>query len=149
MSRLDETNHDARIRVLLVNRNESYLHVAADFLHRCDELVVVGQVSQTEEALSRAQNLRPRVILWDLDMPGNAGLKAVPLLRHALPDTCIIALTLSMASAYRQAALAAGADDLVSKSALTSDLMPAIRRAVGRRSSQGALDRETAVSSMF
>jgi DNA-binding NarL/FixJ family response regulator len=45
-----------------------------------------------------------------------------------LPDVGIVALTLLEGDAYRQAALAAGADDLVAKAELVTDLLPAIRR---------------------
>jgi DNA-binding response OmpR family regulator len=49
-------------------------------------------------------------------------------LRNVLPDVGIIALAMLKGNAYRQAALAAGADDVVRKAALTTDLLPAIRR---------------------
>jgi DNA-binding NarL/FixJ family response regulator len=120
---------------MLVNHNEPFLRVAADFLRRCADLALVGLVKRTEEVLPRAGVLRPQVILLDLDMPAHAGLDAVPRLRSALPNTGIITLTLSSASAYRQAALAAGADDLVTKSELTSSLLPAIQQAARRRCS--------------
>lgn len=144
MSNSTETNDCAKIRVMLVNHNESFLRVAADFLRRCPDMVVVGVVSQTEEVLFRAQDLRPQVILLDLDIPEHAGLAAVPRLRDALPNAGIITLTLLPASAYRQAALAAGADDLVTKSELTSSLMPAIQRAVRLRGSSAARREEAA-----
>jgi DNA-binding NarL/FixJ family response regulator len=47
-----------------------------------------------------------------------------------MPDVSIIAMSLVRAAGYREAALAAGADDLVLKAALVTDLLPAIRRAV-------------------
>jgi CheY-like chemotaxis protein len=65
------------------------------------------------------------VILIGLDMPG---LEILPRLRNMLPDAGIIALTLLNDNAYRQAALAAGADDVVRKAELTTELLPAIRR---------------------
>ncbi len=55
------------------------------------------------------------------------GLETIPCLRNILPGVGIIALTLLEGNAYRQAALAAGADDLAPKAELTSDLLPAIR----------------------
>jgi DNA-binding NarL/FixJ family response regulator len=51
-----------------------------------------------------------------------------PRLRKVLPSVGIIALTLLEGNAYRQAAMAAGADDLVRKADLITDLLPAIRR---------------------
>jgi DNA-binding NarL/FixJ family response regulator len=114
-----------KIRVLVVDDNEAFLHVATDFLRRHDELTVVGAICGGEEALAQAQDLGPQVILIGLDMPG---LEILPRLQNILPGVGIIALTLLKDNAYRQAALAAGADDVVPKAELITDLLPAIRR---------------------
>jgi DNA-binding NarL/FixJ family response regulator len=111
--------------VLLVDDNEAFRHVATDFLHRHHELTVVGAMCGGEEALAQAQDLQPQVILIGLDRPG---LETISRLRKVLPGVGIIALTLLEGSTYRQAALAAGADDLVAKAELITDLLPAIRR---------------------
>ena len=114
-----------RIRVLLVDDNEPFLRVATDFLRRHDELTVVGAICGGEEALAQVQDLGPQVILIGLDKPG---LETISRLRNILPGVGIIALTLLEGNTYRQAAMAAGADDLVPKAELTTDLLPAIRR---------------------
>ena len=75
--------------------------------------------------MAQAQDLQPQVILFGLDRPG---LETISRLRDALPGVGIIAMTLLEGTAYRQAALAAGADDLVRKAELVTDLLPAIRR---------------------
>lgn len=56
------------------------------------------------------------------------GLEIIRRLRHVLLSAGIIALTLPNGKAYQQAALAAGADDLVRKAELVTDLLPSIRR---------------------
>jgi two-component system nitrate/nitrite response regulator NarL len=114
-----------KIRVLVVDDNEAFLRVATDFLRRHDELTVVGAICGGEEALAQVQDLQPQVILIGLERPG---LEILPRLRNILPGVGIIALTLLKGNAYRQAAMAAGADDLVPKAELTTDLLPAIRR---------------------
>ena len=122
----------SKIRVLVVDDNEPFLRVATDFLQRHDELTVVGAICGGEEALAQAQDLGPQVILIGLDTPG---LETISRLRKVLPGVGIIALTLLEGNAYRQAAMAAGADDLVRKAELTTDLLPAIRRVTqGNRS---------------
>jgi DNA-binding NarL/FixJ family response regulator len=59
------------------------------------------------------------------DLPG---LELIPLLRAALPKLGIIALTLMDTDDYRKAALAAGANDFVSKNTMNIDLLPAIQK---------------------
>jgi two-component system NarL family response regulator len=117
-----------KIRVLLVDDNEPFRRAATDFLQRQHELIVVGVTCGGEEALTQAQDLGPQVILIGLDMPGMTGLEMITRLRNVLPGAGIIALSLLEGNAYRQAALAAGADDLVRKAELITKLLPAIRR---------------------
>ena len=122
-----------KIRVLLVDDNEAFLRVATDFLQRHDELIVVGAIREGEEALAQAQDLGPEVILIGLERPG---LETISRLRNILPGVGIIALTLLEGNAYRQAVMAAGADDLVPKAELTTELLPAIRRVAGANRSR-------------
>jgi DNA-binding NarL/FixJ family response regulator len=128
-----DRQEERRLAVLLVDDSQMFLDVAIAFLQRHDELLVVGAVLGGEEALVQAQELQPHVILIDLDMPGLAGLETIPRLRAMLPQAGIIALTLLSGSAYRQATLAAGGDDLVPKATMSTDLLPAIERAVQAR----------------
>jgi DNA-binding NarL/FixJ family response regulator len=118
-----------KIRVLLVAANRAFLHVTTRFLKRHDELVVVGAVDSGEDALAQVQELRPQVVVLDVDTPGQAGLETVHCLRTMLPQVGIIALSLLDAEGYHQAVLAAGADELVAKVALSTQLLAAIQRA--------------------
>lgn len=99
-------------------------------LQRHDDLVVIGTASGGEASLDKAQSLRPQVVLMDLQMPGLSGLETRPRLRSAMPRVGVIALTLMDGKEYRKAALAAGADDFVSKDRVNIDLVSAIRRVV-------------------
>ena len=130
MSNPTDLEEDVRIRILLVDHHEPFLRAATEFLQRHHELAIVGAVSRGEEAVAQAPNLRPQVILVDLDTPGLNGLRTISCLRVLLPQVGIIALTLLAANACRRATLAAGADDSVCKASLSVDLLPAIRRVV-------------------
>ena len=120
----------AQMSLLLVDDNPGFLRILASFLERSGqgEIVILGAARGGKEALRKAQALRPQVILIDLAMPDLHGLEAIPQLRSMLPDAGIIALTLLDSGGYRQAAMAAGASDFVSKARLDTDLLPAIRR---------------------
>jgi DNA-binding NarL/FixJ family response regulator len=126
----DQTSQADRssISVVLVDDHEAFLNIAASFLRRHEEVSVVGAFTRSQEALSRMPALRPHVILFDLNMPSPNGLEAIPLLREALPNSGIIALSLLDGRMYEQAALEAGADAFVAKSDMISDLLPAIHR---------------------
>ena len=118
----------APISVMLVDDNRVFLQVASEFLEDDGEFTVVGTALGGEEAIACLGELNPQVILVDLAMPGMPGLEVIPLLRNALPDAKIIALTALSNSYFQRAALAAGADEFLSKSHIHTDLLPAIRR---------------------
>lgn len=124
------------VSVLLVDDSLVFLQVAARFLKRESGVVVVGVAASGREALAQAVALCPQVVLLDLAMPGLSGLEVIPMLRASLPKTRIIALTLGEAEVYREAALAAGADEFVSKSALSGELLPAVWRVMGLSAEQ-------------
>ena len=116
------------ISVLLVDDNPGFLRIATRFLQEHDDVVVVGAAGGGEEALALVQDLQPDIVVIDLAMPGLSGLATIPLLQIVLPEVGIIALTVLDTNGYRQAALAAGANDFVAKASLDTDLLPAIRR---------------------
>jgi DNA-binding NarL/FixJ family response regulator len=116
------------IRVLLIDDNAAFLRAAAQFLRGHADIILVRSVLGGGDALARVEALRPDVVLIDLAMPDVPGLDLIPRLRSARPDVGIVALSFLDVDAYRQAALAAGADAFVSKAATGSDLLPAIRQ---------------------
>jgi DNA-binding NarL/FixJ family response regulator len=116
------------ISVLLVDDNPVFLRITARFLQQHDDVVVVGVAGGGEEALALTQDLQPDIVVIDLAMPSLSGLATIPLLEIVLPEVGIIALTVLGTNSYRQAALAAGANDFVPKASLDTDLLPAIRR---------------------
>lgn len=116
------------IRTLLVDDSPIFLNITIDFLQQHGDVAIVGAATGGKEGLALAQALQPQVILLDLCMLNLPGLEAIPHLRQMLPEAGIIVLTLHNIDAYRQAALAAGADDFVAKATMSADLLPAIRR---------------------
>ena len=116
------------IRILVVDDNATFLEIVLEYLRRHDQLAVVGATQRSQEALALAQQVHPQGVLLDLCMPDLPGLEVIPHLRASLPGVGIIILTQHSLEAYRQAALAGGADEFVSKQRLIPDLLPAIRR---------------------
>ncbi len=120
-----EERHE--LRLMFIAGNLTFRPIVLRFLKRHDELNLVGIIS--EKVLAQAQNLRPQIILLDLDTSDQTGLETISDLRATLPHVGIIALSLLNAEGYRQSVLAAGADGLVLKSNLRTDLLPAIHQA--------------------
>jgi DNA-binding NarL/FixJ family response regulator len=114
------------IRVLLVACHPAFLDVIARLLARFDQVVIAGAVRNGENVLAQAQDVWPDVVLFDLDLSGHPHLKTIHHLRSSLPDVGIVALSLLDTEGYRRATLAAGANELIVKAHLSTDLLPAI-----------------------
>ncbi len=124
------TDGSRKIGILMVDDEPTFLRIAQLFLetYHGQEVEILGTARSGEEALSKAQLLAPQVVLIDLNMPGLSGLQTIPLIRIMFPEMRIIALTLNDDERSRRAVLAAGGNDLVSKTRMSTELMPAIRR---------------------
>jgi len=116
-----------KIHVLLVAHNPIFVFITTRVMQEHDEVTVIGSVTRQEAV--QATSLRPDVILLDMDVSDPSGIETISLLRGALPQVGIVALSMLNAASYRQAALEAGAAAFVAKSAIDTDLLPAISRA--------------------
>ncbi len=77
---------------------------------------VVGMASDGREAIAAAKELRPRLVLLDLTMPGMDGLSALPLIREASPESEVVVLTASGTDENLLEAIRAGAAGYLLKS---------------------------------
>jgi DNA-binding NarL/FixJ family response regulator len=129
MTNPTDPEQQSKMHILFIAGNPVFRPVVTRFLGKCDALNVIDILPASEKILAQAQNLQPQVILLDLDTSDPSGLETIINLRALLPEVGIIALSLLDADGYRQAVLAAGANDFVLKSNLSTDLFPAIRQA--------------------
>jgi CheY-like chemotaxis protein len=115
-------------RVLVVDDSPVFLAVASELLAGLPGVEVVGSATSGQAGFELAVRLAPDLVLTDLRMPGFDGLDLAQRL-GALPDPPrVVIMTLSDLPAYRTAARAAGASDLLSKEDLASALPSIVRR---------------------
>ncbi len=69
-----------------------------------------------EEAVEKAQRLKPEIIILDLSMPVMNGLQAAQILQHLMPDVPLLLYTSHTGANLAQVALDAGVSSVVSKS---------------------------------
>jgi len=86
---------------------------------------ICGEASDGIEAIRKADELKPEVILLDISMPRMDGLTALPLIREKSPESQIIVLTLYESLDTARVASSVGARAYITKS-LTSELLPAL-----------------------
>lgn len=117
------------IRVLIVDDHSVVRQGLRMFLAMDEEIEVVGEAENGEEALSRASALKPDVILMDLLMPKMDGIAAIGHLRRQLPETEVIALTSVLEDASVVGAIKAGAIGYLLKDTHADELCRAIKAA--------------------
>ena len=94
-------------------------------------LHVVGEAADGAEAITRAEELRPDVILMDIKMPHLSGVEATAAITTRMPDAKIIILTTFDHDDYVFEALEAGAMAYLLKDVVATELVATIRRVAG------------------
>lgn len=117
----------AKIRVLLADDHSVLRSGLKMLINAQSDMEVVGEASNTDEALDAAERLRPDVVTLDLSMPGGGGLKFLEQSKLAEMTLRIVVLTMHDDPAYFRGAVSAGATGYVVKTAADSELLTAIR----------------------
>ncbi|MGD2040890.1 MAG: response regulator transcription factor [Anaerolineae bacterium] len=99
------------------------------FLSTYDDLEVVGDAQDGEQAIQLCAQLQPDVVLMDILMPNMDGPTAIALIRERFPQIQIIALTSFVEEKLVQDALQAGAIGYLLKDIRANELAEAIRNA--------------------
>ncbi len=122
-----------QIRLLLADDHDVVRAGLKSLLESQPGLSVVAEARNGEEAIQRALETHPSLILMDISMPGMDGLEATRQLKLSLPETPILALTIHDDKHYFMAMLAAGASGYLTKQAAAEELVAAIHAVAARQ----------------
>ncbi|MEU6214647.1 response regulator [Streptomyces sp. NPDC090085] len=117
----------SRIRVLLVDDHQVVRRGLRTFLEVQDDIEVVGEASDGEEGIARAEELRPDVVLMDVKMPGTDGIEALRRLRALANPARVLIVTSFTEQRTAVPALRAGAAGYVYKDIDPDALAGAVR----------------------
>jgi two-component system response regulator NreC len=90
------------------------------------DMAVIAEAADGGEAVRRAIETKPDVVVMDITMPAMGGIQAIEQIRQAVPETQVLVLTMHDDTGYLRSALAAGASGYVVKKSADSELISAI-----------------------
>ncbi|MGA8492702.1 MAG: response regulator transcription factor [Terriglobales bacterium] len=113
------------IRVLVVEDFPPFRQFIGSALARRSDLQIVGEASDGKEAVEKAKELQPDLILLDIGLPTLNGIEAAQRMRQVVPESKIIFVTQESSIDVVQKALNSGAHGYVVKTKAASELLAA------------------------
>src|SRR6201997_4760843 len=114
-------------RVLVVDDNGLFRRFIRSALGKRPELHIVCEVSDGLEAVQKAQELQPDLILLDIGLPTLNGIEAARRIREVSPTSKILFVSENRSPDIAEEALGTGAGGYVVKSDARSELLPAVK----------------------
>ena len=119
------------LRILVVDDNEPWRRHVCSILTKRKELSVVAEVADGLEAVQKAQELQPDLILLDISLPHLSGLEAAKRIRQVAPKSAILFLTQMSDKDIEEEALSTGAQGYILKIDAARELLTAVEVLVG------------------
>lgn len=119
-----------KIKVLLVDDHALFREGLGMIISNQPDMEVIGEASDGLEATVKAEELRPELILMDIQMPGMSGIEAAQKIKQKVPETTIVMLTVRDDEEKLFEAIKHGAQGYLLKSMHSSELVAMARRAL-------------------
>ncbi len=116
------------MKILVVDDHEVVRRGVIELLHEHPAFEVCGEAGDGQQAVEKARELRPDVIVMDVSLPNMNGLEATRLIREILPESEILVLSQHDAVDVVRQAFQAGARGYVIKSSLANNLIAAVEK---------------------
>jgi DNA-binding NarL/FixJ family response regulator len=122
------------MRILIVDDNEAMRRGVKALLISGNGWEVCGEARDGVEAIERARELQPDLILMDISMPGMNGLEVARCIRRESVTVKILIMSQNDSAQWLPAAIGAGADGCIDKTQISTELPQAIKHILPGRS---------------
>jgi DNA-binding NarL/FixJ family response regulator len=114
------------LRILIADDELQIRHALKQIIEQHDGWTVCGEASNGLEAVEKAAQLHPDLVLLDISMPSLDGLSALPRIKQQSPQSGVLILTLHESLDLARLSSSAGAWGYMTKSLASSELVPAV-----------------------
>jgi len=114
------------VKILLVDDHPVVRRGICSCLAKQHNLSIVGEAADGHEALCKARELSPDIVLMDIEMPRMTGLAATEVLRRESPQTKVVVLSVCTETRCVMAILQSGAHGYIAKAAGPEELVQAL-----------------------
>jgi DNA-binding NarL/FixJ family response regulator len=122
------------MRILIADDHHLIRRGVADLLSKEAGWEICGEATDAAQALQKASELNPDLVLLDISMPDGSGLEAARRIRQEIPHVRILMMSHHDATQFVQSALESGADGCIDKARLALDLVATIKNLQPRNS---------------
>lgn len=130
---VDGNPNASTVRVLVVDDFEPFRQFVCSMLRRTPELQFIGEASDGLDAVQKAEELQPDLILLDIGLPGQNGIEAAKQIRKLAPESKIIFVSQESSRDIVQEAFRVGALGYVLKIRARRDLLAAVQASICER----------------
>jgi DNA-binding NarL/FixJ family response regulator len=115
------------MRILIADDHHLIRRGVADLLSKEAGWEICGEATDAAQALQKASELNPDLVLLDISLPDGSGLEAARRIRQEIPHVRILMMSHHDATQFVQSALESGADGCIDKARLALDLVATIK----------------------
>lgn len=121
-----------KVKVLVVDDQQPFRLVASTVIESTDLFEVSGEAATGEQAVEKAEQLKPDLVLMDINLPGMSGIEATRLITAAAPSPVVVLVSTYDASEYAARAADCGASGYLAKAEFGPDTLAEAWTAAGR-----------------
>jgi two-component system response regulator NreC len=122
------------MRILIADDHHMVRRGVGDLLSKEAGWKICGEATDAAQAIQKASELNPDLVLLDISLPDGSGLEAARRIRQEIPHVRILMMSHHDATQFVQSALESGADGCIDKARLALDLVATIKNLQPRNS---------------